>query len=73
MFAADITSIRAENTTSVIVASVYRGGGDNEPSSHVTRMPPAFVRMNPNAIAVARRICGAALFALHVDSVAAAQ
>ena len=63
----------AENTKRVIVALVYRGAFDREPSSHVARIPPELVMMNPMAMAVARRVWGAALLALHVDSAGAEQ
>lgn len=66
-------TIKIEKMRSVIVALVYSGAGDKDPSNQVTRMPPEFVMMNPIAMAVARRTCGAALLALHVDSEGAAQ
>lgn len=59
------TSIPTWNTKNVIVALVNRGAGDSVPSSHVERMPPEFVMVVRNASAVARRTCGAALFAIH--------
>lgn len=72
MFAAAISTIRMEKINSVVVAFRYRGGGDREPSSHVARIPPEFVMINPMAMAVARRVWGAALLALHVDNAGAA-
>lgn len=56
-----------------MVAFVYLGGGDSAPSSHVAKIPPEFVIMNPIAIVVARLVCGVALLAFHVDRVAAPQ
>jgi hypothetical protein len=58
-------------TSKVIVADVYCGAGDREPRSHVARMPPELLIMKPIAIAVARRVCGAALFEPHEDTVGA--
>lgn len=52
----------------MIVAFVYRGAGDKEPRSHVDRIPPEFVIMKPMATAVARRTCGAVLFAFQAES-----
>jgi len=65
--------MRTENIRSVIVAFLYNGGADKEPRSHVARMPPEFVIINPMAMAVARRVCGAVLFAFHVANAGAAQ
>lgn len=65
--------MKTENISSVIVAFLYKGGGDNEPRSHVARIPPEFVIINPMAMAVARRVWGVALLALHVDNVGAEQ
>jgi hypothetical protein len=62
-----------EKMRSVIVAFLYNGGRDKEPSNHVARIPPEFVMMNPIAIAVARRVCGAVLLAFHVANAGAAQ
>jgi hypothetical protein len=62
-----------EKIRRVIVAFLYNGGGDKEPSNHVARIPPEFVMMNPIAIAVARRVCGAVLLAFHVANDGAAQ
>lgn len=59
------------NMSNVIVAFLYSGAGDREPSSHVARMPPAFVITNPMAMAVARRVCGATLLAFHVANAGA--
>lgn len=73
MFMAVITTIKIENIKSVMVAFLYKGAGDKDPSSHVTRIPPELVMMKPIAMAVARRACGAALLALHVDKEGAAQ
>lgn len=67
------TTMTTENIKSVIVAFLYRGGGDKDPSSHVARMPPEFVMIKPIAMAVARRVCGAVLFAFHVANAGAAQ
>ena len=64
-------TMRTEKIKSVIVAFLYNGGGDREPSSHVARMPPEFVMINPMAMAVARRACGAVLLAFHVANVGA--
>jgi hypothetical protein len=65
--------MRTEKMRSVIVAFLYKGGADKEPSSHVARMPPELVMINPMAMAVARRVWGVALLALHVDNVGAEQ
>jgi hypothetical protein len=65
--------MKIEKIRSVIVAFLYKGAFDSEPSSHVARIPPEFVMMNPMAMAVARRVCGAALLALHVDNAGAEQ
>lgn len=64
-------AINKLKTSNVIVAEVYSGAGLREPRSHVARMPPELVMMNPIAIAVARRVWGAALFELQADSVGA--
>lgn len=56
IFAEDITMINIENTSIVIHAVLYSGGGDNVPKSHVTRIPPEFAVMNAKAVAVARRV-----------------
>lgn len=61
-----------ENITNTTEALVYLGAGDNDPSSHVAKMPPLFVIMNPRATAVARRTCGAVLLQFQVDKVGAA-
>lgn len=50
----------------MIVASVYLGAGLNEPSNHVAKIPPELDIMNVDAITVARRVCGDALFEFHV-------
>jgi hypothetical protein len=73
MFAPVTGTMITENIRSVIVAFLYSGGGDREPSNHVARMPPEFVMMNPMAMAVARRVCGAVLLAFHVANAGAAQ
>ena len=39
----------------------------------MARIPPTSVMLNPTATAVARRVCGALLFANHVMSAGAAQ
>ena len=52
----------------MIVALVYRGGGDSKPSNHVVKIPPELLKVKPMATAVARRTCGAALLAPQVES-----
>jgi len=64
-------TINTENASSTLVARMYRGPSEREPRSQVARMPPELVMMKPIAIAVARRVWGAALLALHVESVGA--
>ncbi len=49
-----------------MVASVYRGGGESEPSSQVAKIPPALVITQAQAIAEARRTCGVVLFAIQL-------
>jgi hypothetical protein len=67
-----IITARAEKIKSISVAFLYKGGGDKEPpSNHVASMPPQFAMPSPIATAVARRICGAVLLAVHVANVGA--
>ena len=73
MLAPEMGTMRTANIRSVMVAFLYKGGGDKEPSNHVARMPPEFVMINPMAMAVARRVCGAVLLAFHVANAGAAQ
>jgi len=65
------TTIKTEDDNSTLVARTYRGPTERDPRSQVARIPPEFVMMKPIAIAVARRVCGAALLALQVESVGA--
>lgn len=51
--------------TRVVVAPVYFGAALNDPSNHVARTPPELDAMNVDAITVARRVCGEALFEFH--------
>lgn len=71
MFRAVTATINTENANSTLVARMYRGASEREPRSQVARMPPELVMMKPIAMAVARRVWGAALLALHVESVGA--
>lgn len=65
--------MNTEKISSVIVAFLYSGGREREPSSQVARIPPEFVMINPIAMAVARLVWGAALLALQVDNAGAEQ
>lgn len=68
-----MVTARTEKIKSVSVAFLYRGGGDRKPpSSHVASMPPQFAMATPTAMAVARRVCGAVLLAVHVANAGAA-
>lgn len=49
-------------------ARIYLGAGDSEPNNQVAKIPPAFVCVKAIAMAVARRICGAVLLAVHVGA-----
>jgi hypothetical protein len=73
VFAPEKSTMRTEKIKSVIVAFLYRGGCDSEPSSHVASIPPELAMMNPMAVAVARRVCGAVLLAIHVADAGAEQ
>jgi len=66
------TTIPTENARRTLVASLYVGAGDKVPRSQVARIPPELVIIKPMAMAVARRVWGVALLALHVESVGAA-
>jgi hypothetical protein len=68
MFIAEHTTKATDIASSVMVADLYAGAGDNEPRSHVAKMPPELVIMNPIAIAVALRVCGAELLEFQADS-----
>ncbi len=65
-------SIRTDNDKRILVAKRYRGAGERNPRSQVARIPPLLLIMKPKAMAVARLVCGAVLFAFHVESVGAA-
>ena len=60
------TNMAAEKARKTLVANSYLGGAESWPRSQVAKIPPVFVMMNPIAIAVAFRVCGAALLAFHV-------
>ena len=68
MFTAEHKTKPTDIASSVIVADLYAGAGESEPNSHVARMPPELVKMKPMAIAVALRVCGAALLEFQADN-----
>ncbi len=48
---------------------MYRGAVLKSPINHVDNIPPTLATINPTAMAVARRTCGAELAEFHVPNV----